>query len=343
MKAITWNAILALILSGCGTESGSEDVFDAGTDSGFEDVQAPVDVGNETDLPNLPDHPDLPDLPDFSDLTETLSEIGPPPDINDVPQELPQDNVTGTPCWDDQCPEGYLCLAEPCMMCGMPPEPVCVPEPCPFDGCWFDWDCAPNQVCVGAAFPYGPHGQCLPQVPPPQCWEDADCPDTTECVGALHCPPCYACGMPWNPGTCQAKEGEDKVLLWVDDAYYLPGSTVHPVWYNLDDTTIFLAGCITFTIEQSNGDGTWKDLGAPAICGWEGIAVKVEPGGAHQAFSFQTPAQEPDGYGTYRLRGLFWTGCLDDQPISEALCKGGPVDVLSNLYSVGPPPPQPPR
>lgn len=350
-------------------------------DPGTDAADIAGDTGQTPDIKDVPQElpPDVPDVPDPADVQDPkdvkdAKDCGPAicidcacqcPDgtmqkyggcfegCETIPDEIKNcnmdcskvcpDDVTGTPCWDGQCPEGYLCLEQPCTMCGMPPEPVCVPEPCPIDGCWFDWDCSPNHWCVGADFPYGSHGQCLPKVDPPQCWEDAHCPDSATCEGAIHCPPCYACAMPWAPGHCQAKEGQKAVLLWVDETYYLPGWTVYPVWYNLlDDITIFLAGCTTFTLEESNGDGTWKNLGPLADCVWEGYAVKLEPGDAHPAMSFPTSVQEPDGFGTYRLHGLYWTGCLDDQPISQAQCKAGPMDVFSTPYSVGPPPPMPP-
>lgn len=417
MKGRMLSMVGFLVLWGCGTESGSDDVPDAQTDSGF-DVQAPADILNfkdhvlalDTNMPDScacdapdmidaqtefgpppdvqdtildiqPDTPSeiepLPDVPDF--IHEVQPDIPEAPDVTDcgpalcvdcacqcpdgtwheyggcfddcdeIPDEIKNcsmdcskvcpDDVTGQPCNFQDCPDGYLCLAEPCTMCGIPPQPVCVPEPCPLDGCWFDWDCQNNQVCVGASFPFGPHGQCLPAVGPPECWEDVDCPGSSTCVGALHCPPCWACAMPWAPGHCEAGPDQGGVLLWVDGGYLITGSQVHPVWYNFTDGAVYLAGCTTYTIEQKGSGGAWLDLGPPAECFWEGYAVKVEPDGAHEAMTFQAVPKDLSEFGTFRLRGQYWTGCLDDQPISQAQCKGGPLDVLSKEFSVGPPPP----
>ncbi|MBM4396078.1 MAG: hypothetical protein FJ087_10345 [Deltaproteobacteria bacterium] len=264
-----------------------------------------------------------------------------PPEVRDCSADCTDvcgDDVTGKPCTGpDECGEGYLCLEHPCPKCGVPPQSVCVPEPCPIDGCWLPGHCGENERCVGASIIGGELGQCLANVEPPYCWESADCPAGAYCDEAIHCPKCVACAMMTHPGTCRAVEGQEAVVLWVEESIYFPGEQVAPWWYNLADEVAYLNGCETFSIERRDEDtGEWVDKGPPAVCGWEGIARKLGPGDALAAFAFAAPAEGlAGGFGSYRLRGTYRTGCLDDKPLSQSECKGGPFDVLSPEYMVG--------
>jgi len=261
------------------------------------------------------------------------------PDI--FQEDLQDDDVPGEPgqvCLGDwECPEGWVCVQPYCKLCGPEPQSYCVPKPCP-GACWRDWDCQDSMKCYGADIPYAVMGLC--HVPPeaPQCWTNEECPQGAACQGAAACPPCAFCDMIDVPGVCALPAGEQEVILWVWGTQHLPGEKVNPTWFNLTDTKLFLPGCTTYNLEKQQGPGQWTDLGPPAMCGWEGIAVPVEAGGAWQAMGI-VPSLGEDDYATFRLRAQYWLGCMPDQPISTAGCTGGPVDVYSPVFSVGPPPP----
>ena len=86
--------------------------------------------------------------------------------------------------------------------------------------------------------------------------------------------------------------------------------------------------------------GGWVVLGPPAECVWEGIAHMLEPGDAFEALEYSLLLEQPETYGSFRVKGQFWTGCLEGQPISSAGCTGGPYEITSDIFGVSmyPPP-----
>ena len=142
-----------------------------------------------------------------------------------------------------------------------------------------------------------------------------------EAGGAVTCTE-FPCG-PDAPG----------VYLIVDQVAYPEGARIQPTWWNHTDEAIFLAGCTTYSVEEWDEQReTWIDRGPPAVCVWEGYAVKVLPGDAREDFTGTYAA------GTRRLRGQYWLGCLDGEPISEAECEAGPIDIYSRVFETYPAP-----
>lgn len=251
------------------------------------------------------------------------------------------DFVPGQECgqyggWQE-CPEGQICVEQPCPLCGVPPQSFCVLPPCAGNGCYVDADCANGEACYLADIQGGEQGLCLPRpVEAGTCWVDRECPAQSACEGASHCDPCVDCLAIQQAGRCVADDGVDEVLLWLGASMTGPGSTLVPRWFNFTDAAIFLPGCGTYSIQRMEQDGDWIDLGEPVSCAWEGIAVKVAPGAAHAAFPFTPPVNGGQGWtDNFRLRGDYWTGCAGDLPISGADCTGGPFEVLSDPVYVG--------
>ena len=144
---------------------------------------------------------------------------------------------------------------------------------------------------------------------------------TCEADGAVSCTD-FPCG-PDAPG----------VYLMIDQVLWPEGARVQPTWWNHTDEAIFLPGCTTFSVEELDEDsGEWVDLGPPAVCVWEGYAVKVEPWESHTDFV------DAWALGVRRLRGEYWRGCLDGEPLSQAQCAEGPFAVYSQLFESYPSP-----
>lgn len=230
---------------------------------------------------------------------------------------------------------GLICVEIPCPDCGIPPERLCLPKPCDADACWSDADCGAERTCVGDEPWAAEPGRCLAEVTPPRCWSHADCPPQAHCSGASFCPPCVDCLAIEQAGACKANGGVHEVLLYVDDTFMQPGQALRPVWYNFSSQAVYLPGCTTYVLEWlDESTWTWKELGPPAECVWEGVARLVEPGDAWEAMDMALPEPPAWGYGTYRVRGAYWTGCTDGQPISAG-CAAGPVEVVSDEIGVG--------
>ena len=131
-------------------------------------------------------------------------------------------------------------------------------------------------------------------------------------------------------------------MLWIKpEPFYSSGADLAPIWFNLGDEPIYLAGCTTYSVERQDAEtGAWEDKGPPAVCVWEGYARKVEPGTTQAAMSVRAPPEGlAGGFATYRMHGLYWTGCQDDppKPISGAECTGGPYNAFTDEYLVGSP------
>lgn len=235
------------------------------------------------------------------------------------------------------CPEGEACVQRPCPKCGTPPESFCLQAPCEPLGCWLDDHCDGGQQCYGEDFLAPKMGYCAaPPAAAGDCWTDAECPQDARCDGAMHCPPCAICDAVEKTGRCVATEGNEHVLLWVPDTLVLPREQFTPTWFNFTKADVFLPGCSTFTMEQQDPDtGAWIDKGDPVMCGWEGIAVRLQPGDAHETLLLTAPdLAGGQGQQRWRLHGKYWTGCLPDKPLSAAQCSGGPFDVYSFEYAV---------
>jgi len=129
--------------------------------------------------------------------------------------------------------------------------------------------------------------------------------------------------------------GEEAVLLWLKQDYYVPQGTLHPKWFNLTGEAIFLPGCATYNIDHLV-DGNWLDMGPVIMCAWEGIAKKIEAGEGLAAETANVPGTF-SLVGTYRLRGTYYLGCTEGEPISAAQCTGS-AEVLRE-FTTGPPPP----
>jgi hypothetical protein len=250
------------------------------------------------------------------------------------------DFVPGQECgqyggWQE-CPEGQICVEQPCPLCGVPPQSFCVLPPCPGNGCYVDADCANGEACYLANIPGGEQGLCLPTpVEAGSCWVDRECPAQAACEGASHCDPCAECLAIQQPGRCVADAGIDEVLLWLGASMTAPGSTLVPLWFNFTDAPVFLTGCSTYSIQRMEQDGDWIDLGDPVVCIWAGV-VRLDPGDARAAFPFSRTNLGGEGWtDNFRLRGEYWTGCTDDPPSSGPGCTGGPFEVLSDPVYVG--------
>ena len=243
-------------------------------------------------------------------------------------------DAVGSYCWGEgTCPDDYICVEIPCPDCGVMPESVCMPEPCWGSGCFIDEHCDNGLVCVGEDFWGGKQGRCLDEIKPPSCWEPSDCPSMAYCSGMSYCPPCYDCGMAEGAGSCKPNGGIFGAFLTVADDFYQPFEELSPVWYNFTNAPIFLEGCTTYSLEVFKDD-EWVNLGPPAVCVWEGVAKKVEPGEAFQAMGMPLP--EPEGWydSLYRVRGGYWSGCEAGQPISSG-CQGDGTFAVSEAFYVG--------
>ena len=264
----------------------------------------------------------------------------PPDDSWDVVEDVPPDggvwNPTGMPCWsDEECGEAYECVTPPCPFCGMPPMPICVPKHCS-DACWEQSHCSAGEKCVGASIDAAEMGRCLTPTSPPDCWVDEDCPENATCQGESYSPACVDSGMIEAPGSCVPDFGHEGVVLWVDSSdIFLVGDKAWPVWYNFSQQKVFLAGCTTTTLEKMDEvTGGWVDLGPAAYCFWEGIAHMLEPGDAFEALEYSLLLAQTETYGTFRVKGQFWTGCSEGQPISAGGCTGGPYEITSDTLGV---------
>jgi hypothetical protein len=131
--------------------------------------------------------------------------------------------------------------------------------------------------------------------------------------------------------------GQAQVLLWVKKQTYFHIQPIEPVWFNFIDIPIYLPGCATYDLEAFDGS-MWKNLGSTVDCGWEGLAVKVLPKGAHVTHDTYIDLGSSFGqYLRFRFRGYWYEGCLDNQPISTAQCAGS-HEVLSGAFQVEWPP-----
>ena len=230
--------------------------------------------------------------------------------------------------WD--CPAGCQCREQPCPKCGAPPPWYCVAPPC-LDSCWTDEDCTGDLYCASANMGAGLMGRCLWKLEVPYCWNNSECPMSSKCHSAAYCPPCFVCSVIEKPGTCEADLGFEEVLLWLPDSLYGPGENVSPAWWNFSKEEIYLPGCSTYWVEKQDPDsGEWKMAVPQPLCAWEGIAVKMWTGAAHQAMTFKLP---DDAVGNHRLHGQYWIGCKDLKPISEAECQEGPIDVYFEFFA----------
>jgi len=131
-------------------------------------------------------------------------------------------------------------------------------------------------------------------------------------------------------------------MLWIEPRpFYDSGADLAPIWFNLGDEPIYFAGCTTYVVERQDPEtGVWENKGPPAVCVWEGFARKVEPGTTQAAMTTRAPPEGlAGGFATYRMHGLYWTGCQDDppEPISGAECTGGPFDAFTDELLVGSP------
>jgi hypothetical protein len=234
-----------------------------------------------------------------------------------------------------QCPDGFTCLSTPCPACYFGPIAVCAPDTCD-EGCYDDAKCGDGSICIGEDILAGQQGSCLDALVPPACWGDEHCPAGAGCAGAVHCLPCGACTQIDAAGTCTPTDPDDAVFIWVPGALFNGMAQVTPVWFNLGDKAVYLAGCNTYVLQGKSGDsGTWADKAPQFDCFWEGIARRVEPGDALEVEPFRAPDVSPDGWVESRLHGQYWTGCTDDEPISEAGCTAGPFDVFSIPFLSG--------
>ena len=320
--------------------------MDVMIDGSYYDV-APVDVP-PTDSWDVPptDSWDVPptdswDVPpdydvydgDACDTCDTWWDVPPDGDVWDP---------TGMSCWSDEdCGEAFECVTPPCPFCGMPPMPVCVPKHCS-DACWTQSHCTAGAECVGASIDGAEMGRCLTPPSAPHCWVDQDCPENASCQGGSYAPACVDAGMIEAPGSCVADFGHEEVVLWVDDSdIFLAGDTAWPIWFNFSQQKVFLTGCATTILQKMDPDtDNWVDLGPAAECVWEGIAYMLEPGDALEALEYSIPLAQTEYYGTFRVKGQFWTGCTEDQPISTGGCTGGPYEIASDIFGVSlyPPP-----
>lgn len=123
-----------------------------------------------------------------------------------------------------------------------------------------------------------------------------------------------------------------QVTITTDKQSYGLGASAVGTVYNGSSGSIFLPGCGIFGREHQEG-GVWVDRGPAMICGWEGNAVELQPGGTHsQTVSFEQP-------GSWRLTLDYGTGCLQGLPLSQAKCKAfgravsPQVDVVVDLAS----------
>lgn len=274
------------------------------------------------------------DSKDFSPLGDDAEFV----DMTSV-EVLPGGDTTGLSCSAAgplrQCPDGFTCQSTPCPACYFGPIAVCVPDLCD-GGCYDDAMCGEDSVCIGDDVPAGLQGACLAKQDPPACWSDEQCPAGAGCTGAVYCQPCETCVQPDQVGTCTPTDPNDSVFLWVPGEIFNGMAEVTPVWFNLGDEAIYLAGCSTYVQQRKSGDpNAWTDKGSEVDCLWEGIARKVEPGSALVVEPFRAPDVSPDGWMESRLHGQYWTGCTDDQPISEADCTAGPFDVYSIPFLSG--------
>ena len=135
-----------------------------------------ADVPDVTPPPDTPDVPvpDVPDVPDVKDCGPTIcydcectcpDGNGKPyggcfDGCQAVPPFVPTCSLDcmafcldaiGQPCEGEgygNCPsKDYMCVEQPCHMCGMKPQSICVPFPCLLDGCYLDSQCADKMRC----------------------------------------------------------------------------------------------------------------------------------------------------------------------------------------------------
>lgn len=248
--------------------------------------------------------------------------------------------VPGQECGEfaggQECPDGQICVEEPCPNCGVPPRSFCVLPPCGGGGCFIDADCGDAEACYVANISAGEQGVCLPRpTVAGNCWVDAECPAEGSCANASFCDPCFECLAVEQPGHCIADDGVDEVLLWLGATMTAPGSTLIPRWFNFTDAPVFLFGCNTYSIQRQDQEGDWIDLGDPVVCIWAGT-VKLDPGDAHTAFPFGGTNLGGEGWtDNFRLRGEYWTGCTEDLGGGDSGCTGGPFEVLSDEVYIG--------
>ncbi|MBM4398219.1 MAG: hypothetical protein FJ087_21340 [Deltaproteobacteria bacterium] len=106
-------------------------------------------------------------------------------------------------CWDDaDCESWQACDGEKVCPCNADcDEPDHMGSCQALPGCCFaDAQCS-GLVCGGAT-PGGAPGSCLPQPAAGRCWDGPDCAPGEVCEGAAICPCEAACDMEDTPGTC---------------------------------------------------------------------------------------------------------------------------------------------
>ncbi|MCC6749980.1 MAG: hypothetical protein IT371_20105 [Deltaproteobacteria bacterium] len=94
--------------------------------------------------------------------------------------------------------------------------------------------------------------------------------------------------------------------------YALYSETVGTVHNGLKEP-IYLPGCAVLDRQHLQG-GAWQDRGPTIMCGWEGVARKVEPG------STLTETTSLSELGMWRLKVVYGTGCAPNKPLSGAGC-----------------------
>lgn len=175
--------------------------------------------------------------------------------------------------------------------------------------------------------------RCEPVVPVGVCQYGGITFDPGEHFPAMD--PCNTCSCTEDGSVACTEIGcgpmGQRVHLWVWPTTYSGAEMAQPVWFNYSDTAIYLPGCTTYSVEELDPEtGIWRDIGPPADCFWEGVAVRVD---AHTRYVDVVDTWVTT---THRLRGSYWTGCTDGQPLSQSGCQGGPITVLSNVFHAEP-------
>lgn len=149
------------------------------------------------------------------------------------------------------------------------------------------------------------------------------------------CPPNAMCVMADKAGVCTASASQKgKVFLWERSGGLVsPGESVVVTWVNATEKSIFLPGCSTYNVNQSDSKGGWKDLGPSVTCVWEGNGVEVPAGGYYDTTSWTAP-NDFSSTGSYKFTGGYAIGCKAGMPLSTAGCTST-KSVESDSFTVG--------
>jgi hypothetical protein len=102
------------------------------------------------------------------------------------------------------------------------------------------------------------------------------------------------------------------------------------VLHNDTNLPVYLPGCSQIELDRMVGQGQWAGMGAPIMCVWEGVAVRVEAGA-----TFPAAIALPEETGIWRVRFVdVRIGCADGQPMSSANCTGGGGHVATLPFKI---------